>query len=570
MKRSISLLTVLTLAATLPIQTVNAAENPDLKALAESLGFESDHFSFGNFSRTEDTLPVNYDYFDEYYNSLENLTKVRAEDAYKRSNETGAAFGLCTLEMLSHNGVISPSDIFPEADKLSDIEYCDAVDKYISLYEAAQERFAIREYYRYLLYRTSTGEQADRLIEIAERSMAEGRYFLMISRLSMDDENDNAPLMIVTVGSGIAEGEWEFDGKKYDKCVLTSDPNSRYTDSETIPNPRKPFEERLCVFINSETKDVTIPDYAKHGFNDLKIASIDNDSLLNYNGFINPSTEIEGEDMSMYNCISDTTKYGMKYEGEIIDNNGVGEPFEFGPGAVIGKKFRIKSIRDFIPESYILKNVALPSDIYIIGVYGQFHLLSSKETVFDFDTEDNKAVFTSDGEFVFRGEYTFNEGYYKSNPYCDWGIEGNAVNQASIDFRDNGAVISSDSPIKDCLVSVQSFYFTDPDPKYDMLHFNSDNEVMISLNEEEKLNLSIDPDNDGIFDTPVQKGDFNSDGIIDGRDATAILTQYAKDSVQTGPLSSFWFYGDYNNDGILDARDASDVLTYYAKSSVEK
>ena len=89
---------MLTLAAALPIQTVNAAENPDLKALAESLGFESDHFSFGNFSRTEDILPVNYDYFDEYYNSLENLTKVRAEDAYKRSNETGAAFGYVPLK----------------------------------------------------------------------------------------------------------------------------------------------------------------------------------------------------------------------------------------------------------------------------------------------------------------------------------------------------------------------------------------------------------------------------------------------------------------------------------------
>lgn len=568
MKRTISLLTALTLAA-FPIQTVNAAEDQDLKVLASSLGYETDCFSFGNFARSDDILPLNYDYYDEYYNSLENLTKWRAEDAYKSCNETGAAFGLCTLEMLSHNGVIKPSDILPGADKLSDIEYCDEADKYISLYQAAQERFEIRQYYRYLLYRTSNEEQADRLLEAAEKSMSEGRWFLMMSQVSTDDDADT-PLMIGTVGMGIADGEWEFDGKKYDKCVLTSDPNNVDVESETIPHTRKAFEESLCVYVDSETKEITIPGYAKHGFSNYKIASIDNDSLLNYNGFINPSTEIAGEDMSMYNAISDIRKYGMKYEGEIIDNNGNGEPLEFGPGPVIGKKFTIKSIRDHVPENNILKNAAYPSDIYIIGVLGQTHLLSSKETVFDYDTEANKAVFTSDGEFVFRGEYTFNEGYYKDTPYCDWGIEGNAVNSAGIDFRDDGAVISSDSPLNECLVYVQTLSFTSTDPKYEMLKFNSDNDVMAALNEEKKLYLRIDPDKDGVFDTLVQKGDFNCDGIIDGRDASAILARYAKESVSKGLVyTEVWDYGDFNNDGILDARDASAVLAYYARSSVE-
>ena len=54
---------------------------------------------------------------------------------------------------------------------------------------------------------------------------------------------------------------------------------------------------------------------------------------------------------------------------------------------------------------------------------------------------------------------------------------------------------------------------------------------MISLDENDQLYLKIDPDKDGKFDTLVQKGDYNSDGIIDGRDATSILTFYAKSSV---------------------------------------
>lgn len=66
-------------------------------------------------------------------------------------------------------------------------------------------------------------------------------------------------------------------------------------------------------------------------------------------------------------------------------------------------------------------------------------------------------------------------------------------------------------------------------------------------------------------------GDVNTDGILDGRDATAILTYYAITSTGS-EFSNDGFnaeYADYNEDGIIDGRDATAVLTYYAKSSVE-
>ncbi len=69
-------------------------------------------------------------------------------------------------------------------------------------------------------------------------------------------------------------------------------------------------------------------------------------------------------------------------------------------------------------------------------------------------------------------------------------------------------------------------------------------------------------------------GDVNCDSIIDGRDATAILTYYAFSSADnsaaetTGLESGINLLGDFNSDGIIDARDASDVLTHYAQSSV--
>ena len=64
-------------------------------------------------------------------------------------------------------------------------------------------------------------------------------------------------------------------------------------------------------------------------------------------------------------------------------------------------------------------------------------------------------------------------------------------------------------------------------------------------------------------------GDVTNDSIIDGRDATLILTHYAKSSTgQDSDLSDEQLSAaDVNNDNILDGRDASLILAYYAYTS---
>ena len=76
--------------------------------------------------------------------------------------------------------------------------------------------------------------------------------------------------------------------------------------------------------------------------------------------------------------------------------------------------------------------------------------------------------------------------------------------------------------------------------------------------------------------TPVgdaKLGDANLDNIIDGRDATAILTEYAKSSAGgTAPFSGnarAAAVSDVNGDKIIDGRDATAVCTYYAYISVD-
>ena len=64
-------------------------------------------------------------------------------------------------------------------------------------------------------------------------------------------------------------------------------------------------------------------------------------------------------------------------------------------------------------------------------------------------------------------------------------------------------------------------------------------------------------------------GDVTFDGIIDGRDATLVLTEYAKTS--SGKESSLYYrqklVSEVTSDSIIDGRDASMILTYYVKAS---
>ena len=66
----------------------------------------------------------------------------------------------------------------------------------------------------------------------------------------------------------------------------------------------------------------------------------------------------------------------------------------------------------------------------------------------------------------------------------------------------------------------------------------------------------------------TQKGDLNNDTMIDGRDATLVLSMYA-DSSSSGyvPTDADRAVGDVNNDTFIDGRDATIILGYYADLS---
>lgn len=63
--------------------------------------------------------------------------------------------------------------------------------------------------------------------------------------------------------------------------------------------------------------------------------------------------------------------------------------------------------------------------------------------------------------------------------------------------------------------------------------------------------------------------DVNFDGLVDGRDASAVLTEYARISVGNEPLftETQRYVADANGDGIITATDATDILTYYCSNA---
>ena len=60
-------------------------------------------------------------------------------------------------------------------------------------------------------------------------------------------------------------------------------------------------------------------------------------------------------------------------------------------------------------------------------------------------------------------------------------------------------------------------------------------------------------------------GDINFNGIIDGVDASYLLTLYAETSTNKKTATAEEIaVGDVDKNGIIDGRDATIVLTYYA------
>ncbi|WP_295068193.1 hypothetical protein [Ruminococcus sp.] len=135
MKKIISIISALTFFTTIPILTYAAEkDDPELYQKAYSPGADKDYLSIINYSHNEER-PLNEECYKGFLEKCSILEAAYgAKTKFKELSSDGLCMGIAMIEVLSHNGVISPSDIKEGASSLKDITYDENADNVYRLF----------------------------------------------------------------------------------------------------------------------------------------------------------------------------------------------------------------------------------------------------------------------------------------------------------------------------------------------------------------------------------------------------------------------------------------------------
>ncbi|MBR1592929.1 MAG: hypothetical protein IJ666_07955 [Ruminococcus sp.] len=604
MKKLVSFLSAAAVLMSASCSTAAAENSADLYELAASLGADTDYIN----------IPDKF-YKDIYYDELAAIGKyniARYQPIVSTSLSdmvsskvwnyySDSSLGTSILEILSHNGNILPADIKQGADTLSAIDSYDEIKDNIEYYSSWYDNRIFRLYHNYLLNRRTKEERVDMLLDMAEKSMTNGKYFLIMygcymekmGDISVDEEDGNYMVgydstektyiqqVHSSAGIGITDGKWEFNGKSYDKCVLTVDNLAE-----------KGFSEDTCLYINSQTKEFYVPAFANSVQGELQLVSFDDTDMLNFNGNIKPTQDyhVENIDITGIGLSSKRTTI-LNLTAEDIDGNK--ESFDEKPYenqyynhnryfCLKGKKVDFTFVEDWSDEAYFT--------VYDNNQYADIGLKKQDAHV----TLDN-------GAFTFRREVIDDNIYHKPGDqlHIDMdlryaGVETSPANAPIWDFStdimddikltpaENGfyAETSGSAVLTYYILSYigdeykSGSYPPEADTKGASGSVKlSGNKVLISLKDGCPC-VYYDSDNDGVFDDEFARGDTNCDGKVDSADASAVMQKYASISSMPEEIAKLELehntvspYYDFNGDGIIDASDASAILAEYAKSS---
>ena len=571
MKRFFSSLTALVILSSFSTTSYAAKENnQELYDFAYSLGADKDYLSVTNYLHDDDH-PVNPDcYYDYLYKCSLLEASYYPNVTFNSIVSTGSCIGIAILEVLSHNGVIKPSDIQEGVDSLSGIGYNETSDRYITDYHMIQGFTEFDSYEKYISFNTTYSEKIDSILDTAKKCMADNRYFLIIIRKNF--------FAHAVCGIGIKDGSWTFNDNSYDKCILTLDSNA-YTDNYGC------FSDENCIYINSETKESYIPAYINkdgEGKN-LDYIAIDNDELLNYKGAINPSgspdvdvseikhfifTKIKG--VNVYPVLKEGTLTSLPSEGA-IDTVGYHSFFkadsvhaEIRNPKQSGVDLRYINSKRWIDLEFFNNNLKKDEN-------------KSNQFNCDIDFSDDKVfIKNNNSEQLMAGfQLRMNKGTFSFEPNYWWFTTVKVDDDLTVEVRDEGVLFKSSGGID---VTVAPYYYTldeegkllsvnmSVDPDNNAQYLCSNNDVLVKIDNDRNILYYIDDNNDDVYDTLVKTGDINCDGLIDAVDASKVLAIYAELSTEnTKPIK--YTLGDMNSDGFVDAVDASAILAEYARLS---
>jgi len=559
--------------------TVSETSTTDLKALASSLGADTDYFNFPNYN-------VEIPEKDILSAFMRNISQTEAilnvpRTAKNTVGNAGGCHGFSIIQILTHNGVIPVSAIQSGAETLHDVQFNKSVNDIIAYYQMTQEYMRQDNIISYAYCNNTTEQQLAHLIETAEKAMNSNRYFYIAFNLK---EGVHA-----VAGIGVADGEWTFNDKTYNKCVLTLDSNSIKDDGSGGG-----FNRRTCIYINTADNSFCIPGYEADETNTSFRAVIDDDNILNYKGLINPASD---KDVPATDIVSSWLIDPAESEFELtLIRDGKSETLHgtqdsfmptshmFFQGLMSRKHFFIKKA-----DHYKFDTLSIADDDFDTNRTLRFDTETSTQTIiacgdFSAEAKENFLSVTSRSDFPsITLDLSSENGLYKNSRFCEYGVWGNCPGRVSIEETADGIFVRHDNPL-DAQISFEGIItqddgslivYPEDDTPLNFLYYEiysvADN--LWKYDEEtDDMVCYADPDGDEVFDTKVVDGDVNCDGVIDAADASKILEIYGKLSsdVEVNPYITSKRYADYNNDGVINASDASAVLAKYAEISSNK
>jgi len=576
LKSVIAFTMALTLAVPCMTYSVNTAsnmtyaadeENDKLSEIASSLGADTDYFNLGLSNYTPNTcyekaaaylkeiIPANINassYVDSYFKNFET-NKYNSYSASELASE-GIKDGMNIISVLTHNGIIKPSDIQSGAENLSDITFDNDVNDALVCYSInLNKKLKAQEAHEMYIY--SKEEQVKKLLELAEKATNEKRFFYM--SLCTDKKYDSF------TGMGMTTGNWSFQNKSYDKCIIT----------------KSIFYDYLkCFYINSETFDI-YNDLYRDSDEIAALYSTDNDNLLNYHGMINPC-EYESE-YDITNMSIRSGSSGFVYDISVKGRNGETSYYKGDYGQSI-RNIEKKARLPFSMSSMDSMSIDAKYDESTSGMYNIENplYLKLKKEYWNINVSMSSSDFKTD---VFRDKITITDTDTKGRTTEYDGIINDDKNNKFIEFYGK---TSGDTTIElinenECFISGSDISVSllmdseiDPDSTvFDKTRYtivNAKNGAVVKYDRENKTSsIFIDTNGDGVYDEEVKKGDVNNDGAIDASDASFVLSGY---SAESSGKKSFVDSntGDFNGDGVVNSSDASAILNYYAEISSGK
>ena len=457
----------------------------------------------------------------------------------------GSCYGMSSLTLLAKQGLLPYSDYKSGATTLHDLDYPvkdDIISSLVTYYQMLQVKDVIQQQYRTVPYRSNETNIKEIMAQLDKNPTV---------LVCFGDEYSGHAV----IATGYEFGSYSWDGVTYQGCIKTCDPNSSIE-----------YDKEFNIYFNTQSYNWTIPVYSGIGYSSAGGAAFDyvgaNVSEINEGGYLSGISANQTEQyvarIDAYSIAANrtVTKVRESSGGYISMSSAPGDIIE-DYSHIFGNELR--SIIGYnLFDSTASYKVAQdnPVNLDLVIDYQNSSFYGSSKA-------GKTVIFDPNGYVMVEGESAdFDLGMVYNEDYpTDWfslHVKGKNANTASLKMTDEGYILKSD-----CLENVQ--VFANNKEVSATLTFSTDyDSVLLYEIDERTIGVLVDTDNDGTYDTnlfeaPTEsitiKGDVNSDGEVDNRDAM-ILDRYVAEWAGYADRIKNMDAADLDRKGSVDNRDA--------------